>query len=279
MGWAGYRMLKTRVLTALVMATLGLACVFVLPPAGFSLVAALILLLLGGWEAARLAGFDGAALRWGFGIGLLLAGAAIHWGSPPPGLPLAAAGLLWLFNLGWLANPNAGRTDDLPTAALKLVLLAVVLLATWLGLSVLQANSPWLILQLLIIIAAADTGAYFSGRHFGGAKLAPGISPGKTRSGAIGGLIGAAVLTPLLSLPIPNTPFAPISTGMLALGLALVSIGGDLFISLLKRHRGLKDASTLLPGHGGILDRFDSMAAVVPFYTLAILYLSSGTAS
>ncbi|NBB94053.1 MAG: phosphatidate cytidylyltransferase [Gammaproteobacteria bacterium] len=268
-------MLKTRVLTALVMVTLGLTCVFALPPAGFSLVAALILLLLGGWEAARLAGFDAAPARWCFGLALCLAAAGIHAWSPRPDPTLAMACLLWLFNLAWLARPEAGRSTEVAIAVGKLTLLAIVLTATWLGLSVLQARSPWLVLQLLIIIAAADTGAYFSGRHFGGTKLAPRISPGKTRAGAIGGLVGAALLTPLLSLWIPGTPFDPALTAFLALGLALISIGGDLFMSLLKRHRGLKDASALFPGHGGVLDRFDSMTAVVPFYTLAVLYLSS----
>ncbi|MEE4304200.1 MAG: phosphatidate cytidylyltransferase, partial [Wenzhouxiangella sp.] len=164
-----------------------------------------------------------------------------------------------------------GRSGAPPIVAFKLVVLGGVLLAAWLGLSLLQSISPWLVFLLLVVIAAADTGAYFSGRHFGGAKLAPRISPGKTRAGALGGLLGAAVLTPLAGAIFPLNPFEPFTLAALAFGIAMISIGGDLYISLLKRQRGLKDTSALLPGHGGILDRFDSMSAAVPFFALAVL--------
>jgi phosphatidate cytidylyltransferase len=131
-------------------------------------------------------------------------------------------------------------------------------------------SSPWLVVMLLILIAAADTFAYFTGRHFGGPKLAPRISPGKTLSGAAGGLIGAMVLTALSAAALPDSPFTPLTGALLGLGLGMISIAGDLFISLLKRQRALKDTSALLPGHGGILDRFDSLVAALPFFALAV---------
>lgn len=265
-------MLRTRVLTALAIVSAGLIGLFALPPAGFAILAAAVLPLLGGWEAARLAGVDHPAGRWAFGIGLGLAAFAIYRAAPTPDALLVAGCGLWLFNLAWLGAPARGRGEGTTNIAFKLALLGSVLLVAWLALVLLQALSPWLVFLLLVIIAAADTGAYFSGRHFGGARLAPTISPGKTRAGAVGGLAAAMLLTPLAASLLPDIPFSPLVAALLAFVLALISIGGDLFISLLKRQRGLKDTSSMLPGHGGILDRFDSMSAVLPFYTLAVLY-------
>jgi len=257
------------------MALFGLTCLFALPPAGFALVAALALPLLGGWEAARLAGIDHSAARCGFAAGLGLLAALIYLQARlDDSVLLSIGGLVWLFNLAWLARPGLGRSGVWPVVAAKLCILGAVLLAAWLGLSRLQALSPWLVFLLFVIIAAADTCAYFSGRYFGGTKLAPTISPGKTRAGAIGGLLGAAILAPVAAALMPISPFGAVVTAALALVLAAISIGGDLFISLLKRQRGLKDTSALFPGHGGILDRFDSMAAAIPFYTLSVIFLS-----
>lgn len=256
------------------MAIGGLAAVFYLPPAGFSPLAAVVLLVAGGWEAARLAGIDPAPARWAFGLGLAAIAAAIHWLALEPAWLLSAGALLWLFSLAWLSRPGAGGSGKPAVVVIKLFVLGGILITAWLGLSLLQSLSPWLIFLLLVIIAAADIGAYFSGRHFGGAKLAPTISPGKTRAGALGGLFGAAALTPVAAGFVPLAPFGPFTMAALAFGLALVSIGGDLFVSLLKRQRQLKDTSSLLPGHGGILDRFDSMCAAVPFFSLAVLHWS-----
>lgn len=269
-------MLRLRVLTALAIVIVGLLGVFLLPATGFAALAAAVLPLLGGWEAARLAGIDHQSARWVYGLGLTGLAATIHFLALEPAWLLSGACLLWLVNLAWLSRPGLGRAGRPLAIAVKLFVLGGVLLAAWLGLSLLQSLSPWLVFLLLVIIAAADTGAYFSGRHFGGAKLAPTISPGKTRAGALGGLLGAAVLAPLAGAVFPLTPFEPFALAALAFGIAMISIGGDLFVSLLKRQRGLKDTSSLLPGHGGILDRFDSMSAAVPFFALAVLH-ASGT--
>lgn len=256
------------------MVGIGLLAVFLLPATGFAVLVAVVLPLLGGWEAARLAGIDQQAARWLYGIGLTGLAAMIHFLALEPAWLLTSACLLWLLNLAWLSRPGLGRNGAAFIVTLKLIILGGVLLAAWLGLSLLQSLSPWLIFLLLVIIAAADTGAYFSGRHFGGVKLAPTISPGKTRAGALGGLLGAAILTPLAGAVFPLNPFEPFALAALAFGVAMISIGGDLFVSLLKRQRGLKDTSALLPGHGGLLDRFDSMCAAVPFFALAVLHVA-----
>jgi len=265
--------LKTRVLTALVVTAIGVSALFGLPPDGFAIFAVVVLLALGGWEGARLAGISGraaqiilAATLSAVGIGILLTHPGnyiIFW--------LVPVCVVWLGLFGWLAAPELGKLDTTGNRLAKLAILAVILLGAWLAVSWLQSGSPWHVLLLLVTIASADVGAYFSGRYFGGTKLAPRISPGKTRSGAIGGLISAGVLTALAASLIPSSPFLPWQAGLLALALALVSIGGDLFFSLLKRQAGIKDSSYLLPGHGGILDRLDSIGSGLPFFAVAVV--------
>ncbi len=266
-------MLRQRVITALILAAIGLSALFLLPTAVFAVAAALLLAGAGGWEAARLAGLDGRIQRMVVAValpGLCLAlsswlpPAALHWAL----LPACA---IWLLNLAWLSRPELGRGSGTGVMGGKLAVLALVLTGAWLALAWLHSVSPWLVVMLLILIAAADTFAYFTGRHFGGAKLAPRISPGKTRSGAIGGLAGAMAMTALAAAFLPDSPFTAAGGALVGLGLGLISIAGDLFISLLKRQRELKDTSALLPGHGGILDRFDSLSAALPFFALAVM--------
>ena len=266
-------MLKTRVLTALIITLIGLVAVFGLPPAAFALFAVTFLLALGGWEGARLAGLPGTPAQVTFAAMLSLAGIGLFLTGPEEHILfyLLPACVLWLGLFAWLFVPELGRSDTGLSRITKLTILAVVLLAAWLAVSWLQASSPWYVFLLLVIIAAADVGAFFCGRHFGGAKLAPRISPGKTRSGAIGGLISAFMMTALAAALIPASPFSPGVAGLLAVTLALVSIGGDLFFSLLKRQANIKDSSKLLPGHGGILDRIDSLGSGLPFFALAVV--------
>jgi phosphatidate cytidylyltransferase len=266
-------MLRQRVITALILAIIGLSALFLLPAPAFAVAAALLLAGIGGWEAARLTGLDANGQRIAVALALLglclalslwLPAAATHWAL----LPACA---VWLLNMAWLARPTMGQHGQAAALAGKLAILAVILASAWLALAWLQGSSPWLVVMLLILIAAADTFAYFTGRHFGGLKLAPRISPGKTRSGAAGGLIGATALTALSASVLPDSPFTAAGGALVGLGLGMISIVGDLFISLLKRQRQLKDTSELLPGHGGILDRFDSLTAALPFFALAVM--------
>jgi phosphatidate cytidylyltransferase len=127
------------------------------------------------------------------------------------------------------------------------------------------------ILCLLLIVWAADIGAYFSGRHFGGRKLAPRISPSKTWSGLWGGFALALVVAVVYTLAVSTLEAGVITMLVIAAVTTLASVGGDLFISLQKRSMGLKDTGALLPGHGGILDRFDSLVAAAPFFALGLL--------
>jgi phosphatidate cytidylyltransferase len=149
----------------------------------------------------------------------------------------------------------------------------LVLAPTWLALSSLHRvadHGPMLVLFLLVLVFAADVGAYFGGRAFGRLKLAPRVSPGKTWEGVIGGFAAAGVIATVgarwFALPVP---------AFLALCAAVVSLSivGDLTESMFKRHVGLKDSSKLLPGHGGILDRIDSISAAAPVFALGMMWM------
>lgn len=112
------------------------------------------------------------------------------------------------------------------------------------------------IMFLFFIVWGTDTSAYFAGRHFGGKKLAPAISPGKTWSGFFGGLLGGFIIGALFAFSINQSPVVPALIGLI---LSAIAQAGDLFESAIKRHFGVKDSSNLIPGHGGILDRFDGV--------------------
>jgi phosphatidate cytidylyltransferase len=136
----------------------------------------------------------------------------------------------------------------------------------WLG------AMPGLLLSLLAIVWIADTAAFFAGRRFGRRKLAPTISPGKTWAGVIGGLVAVALYVALKQIGgfAGQGPLAGAAGWLLALAIAVLSVLGDLFESLVKRHAGAKDSGTLLPGHGGVLDRIDGLTSTLPLAALAV---------
>ncbi len=127
-------------------------------------------------------------------------------------------------------------------------------------------------LFLLVLIWIADSGAYFAGRRWGRVKLAPAVSPGKTREGVYGALAGAMLCALALAWMRPEIG-AALVTIPLCLLTCLVSVAGDLFESLIKRQAGVKDSGTLLPGHGGVLDRIDSLTAAAPVFVFGLMWL------
>jgi CDP-diglyceride synthetase len=148
----------------------------------------------------------------------------------------------------------------------------VLLLPVWLALVQLRQAGPLALLAIMAVVWLADIGAYFAGRSLGKHKLAPSISPGKTWEGAIGGGVAVLVYGLLLSsrLPAILAGNLPLLLVVLVL-LTAISILGDLFESLLKRQAGLKDSSKVLPGHGGVLDRIDSLTSTLPLVALVWL--------
>ena len=273
-------MLSTRILTALALVPLVLAALFLLPPRGLG-IALLVVTFIAAREWSQLAAFPVATQRLFIG-GILVAGIALlalpafgfdrGW---PTAVVLAGCGLSGLF---WLLVAPAWVTQRWPTSGRGPMFVVgwIVLLGGWMALVELQARSPWLVLAAMAIVWIADTAAYFAGRAFGRRKLAPAISPGKTWEGVYGALAAVALYALLLLTLAPPTGLAsaldaPVIVASIACALLItgISVIGDLFESLMKRHAGVKDSGNLLPGHGGVLDRIDALVAAMPLAALA----------
>lgn len=263
-------MLKQRFITAVILAPLALAAILLLPNNAFTLLLGAIL-MIGSRELAILAGCNRLAGQLATMVvhATLMTMLALKPDWHDTTLIVAAAS--WLLTLTWLLRPEAGAARTGGWRLLKLLVATLIIVPTWLALTLLHAHQPWLMLGLLIIIWAADVGAYFCGKSLGRRRLAPRISPGKTLEGLIGGLF-TAILVGVLMIYFSHYQHPGYAYAVSAItGVALVSVGGDLLVSLLKRHAGSKDTGQILPGHGGLMDRIDSLCAAAPFYALAVL--------
>lgn len=266
-------MLRWRILTAAILGPAFVAAIWLFPPAPLAVLFA-VTVALGGWEWARLVGLSSAGAV-AFLAGLFLCMAAGWWylGAGLPLLPLFVASMIWwLVAIAWLGRFSRGEARP-PSKGVAVATGYLVLWPAWFALIYLRTlpEGPLWIVGLCLLVWGADIGAYFAGRFLGRRKLAPTISPNKTWEGAIGGvalalLLGAAFY-PLL---LPQVP-APSLLLPLALLTIAVSVVGDLFESMIKRLYGAKDSGTLLPGHGGVLDRVDSITAAAPVFALGIL--------
>jgi len=184
--------------------------------------------------------------------------------------------LLWLIAiLCCFLMPEKMNQMILPQT--KLLFGSWALAFTWWSLVWLreQANGALWVLGFLMIIWLADTGAYFAGKRFGKHKLAPLISPGKTVEGLLGGIICVTIYA-LIMQTVFNDVFeaSGFALVLMAVVIAIISVGGDLFESWMKRHARIKDSSQVLPGHGGVLDRIDSLIAALPFMLGAYAYMT-----
>lgn len=268
-------MLGARVATALILLCVFLAAVFALPAPGWKLAVALVV-AIAAWEWGGLSGMAswncklygvatgivawllGGAWQAGIADSLLVASfalAALFWIIVAP---------LWLWKKWQLRNRLAGALIGwlvlLPPAAAMVELRAV---------------SPLVLLAAMALVWVADIAAYFAGRTWGRRKLAPLISPGKTWEGVAGAVLAVLAGGALGLAAVPDGLLAPGATIWLWLGLVpltAVGIVGDLFESLVKRQAGMKDSSHLLPGHGGLFDRIDSLSATLPCVALAAMW-------
>ncbi|NHN37719.1 phosphatidate cytidylyltransferase [Pseudomaricurvus alcaniphilus] len=275
--YKGAAVLKQRVITAIILAACFLLALFALPLSGFALALALVV-MLAGWEWANLAGFEPQWQRclYALLVGLVAAGLA-YYTHLLGGEALALDRLrdILLLACGWWALALLW-VQGYPASAvlwdrrwLKAIMGIVVLVPAWLALVYLhsQEYGQWLVVLVMVAVACADIGAYFSGKAFGKHKLAPNVSPGKSWEGFWGGLGCCLLLAALIGYSASGgwLVFAVIVPA------SLVSVLGDLSESMLKRQRGIKDSSQLLPGHGGLLDRIDGVTAAAPVFALAIL--------
>lgn len=265
-------------ITALVLLVLLLTALFWLSPRSWAVFAGL-LVVPAAWEWGRLIKLNGLAC--GLYVLLVAAACAVLFGLGQGGARAAHAATYLAASLFWIVVvPLWLWYSRLPRSRWMLALSGfVVLVPTWLALVELRGLSPLHLLLLMSVAWISDSAAYFAGRRFGRNKLAPSISPGKTWEGVGWALLAVTAYAALWGFAW-GAYFPPMfeasrfgAFGMLLLLCLLAAIGiyGDLFESALKRRAGVKDSGSLLPGHGGVLDRIDALTAVLPVAALAYL--------
>ncbi|MBU2676722.1 MAG: phosphatidate cytidylyltransferase [Gammaproteobacteria bacterium] len=258
-------MLKTRIITAVVSLLLLGVILFVIPEWTAELLIGL-LILAGAWEWSAFLEVSGSLSRSAYVaiIGLLT---GISYVFLPAGstIVLQIAFVWWFVAFIW----TMFFPTPIPTVV-RWACGALVLVPLFIAAILLYRIGPEKLLFALLIVWAADAGAYFAGKQFGRVKLAPSISPGKTWEGVFGGLLVVALLV-LLGARWSDASLTVLLPFCLAV--AALSIVGDLTISMFKRTAGVKDSGTLFPGHGGVLDRIDSVAAAAPLFALGLGWL------
>ncbi len=265
--------LKHRTITALALVPLVIAAVLWLPTAAFALLVAAVM-MLAALEWCTLAGLTHPGVRVAYLLAILAAmGLLWFWPQGQPWL-FALSALWWVVQTVRLARiREVARVDRAQWSLLAVGFL--VLVGPWAALVYLHdlpAAGSSLVLFLLFLMWTADSMAYFVGRAWGGgrAKLAPVLSPGKTRVGVYGAMAGALICASVFAWILSAGVLETLLLLLVCEISVLISVVGDLYESLLKRRRGLKDSSHLLPGHGGMLDRIDSLTAAAPVFALGM---------
>lgn len=263
-------MLKQRIITALILLPIALGGFFLLEGSGFALFIGLVV-TLGAWEWARLAGFAAQSIRLAYAAVVALMLFFMHI---LPGLApwVLGAAVLWWGVATYLVLTYPRSSEHWASAACKLVIGLLILLPAWQGLVLIkqQPLGNWLIMAVMVLVWGADIGAYFSGRAFGKRKLAPQVSPGKSWEGVYGGLLVSLMITAIVGF-VRDWSFAQMLMALFGAAIIVfISVVGDLTESMFKRQSGIKDSSNLLPGHGGVLDRIDSLTAAIPVFAVLL---------
>ncbi|MFQ6572443.1 phosphatidate cytidylyltransferase [Pseudomonas sp. UM16] len=263
-------MLKQRIITALILLPIALGGFFLLDGGDFALFIGLVV-TLGAWEWARLAGLVAQTVRVAYAA--VVAGLLMLLYLMPDLAPwVLGASVLWWGVATWLVLTYPRTSALWSSVACRLLIGLLILLPAWQGLVLLKhwPLGNWLIMAVMVLVWGADIGAYFSGRAFGKRKLASQVSPGKSWEGVYGGLALSLVITLVVGLS-RGWSVAELLLGLLgAAVVVLVSVVGDLTESMFKRRSGIKDSSNLLPGHGGVLDRIDSLTAAIPLFAVLL---------
>jgi len=263
-------MLKQRVLTAIPLAALVIWGILI-QPEDVIFYSLLVVMLISGWEWARLSGFQNTVLRAIYAL-LITAGAYFSQlviENNPQWLTaiLSFTVLCWFIAIYHMFSKGPQAADQ-SMSVVKLFIGIVALIPPVLALMLIRSEGVWWLFYCLSIVWVADIGAYFSGKKFGRNKLAPSLSPGKTKEGMYGAVFATLVYS-FLAAFFFELQFIEIFMLLIIAALAtFISVAGDLFVSLLKREKGLKDTGHILPGHGGILDRIDSVLSAAPFLAL-----------
>lgn len=260
-------MLKARILTALALLAGFLVVLFWLPKPAVALVFGALAALMA-WEWAGLMAIDRAGR--GLFAGVILVSCLAAYNQPDYAFPKlwVVSALFWLVVAPfWLWRRWRMSSNDMAGYVTGWLLIV----PTWAAMVALQDRNPWWLFAAMALVWVADIAAYFTGRAYGRHKLAPSISPGKTWEGVAGAVVGVLVYGVAAALVAGIAPFAEPRWGLLLVALTAVSIGGDLFESMIKRQAGVKDSGRLLPGHGGLLDRLDSQTSTLPLAALILL--------
>lgn len=269
-------MLKQRIITALILLPLVLWAIFGLTNHWFALVMA-VPVLIGAYEWANMMGVETVKQRAPF-VALVGVGLSIAFWFELKWLCTVAI-LWWILAAYWVK----GFPDSASAWSGRLsmsVMGWITLVPAWLGIVMLQGqqDGAWLLLYVLLLVWGADTGAYFAGRQWGKRKMAPKVSPGKSIAGLVGGLVTTGVIALAVAM-LTNISSAVglVAFFVVSMFTVFASVLGDLVESMVKRQRGIKDSGSILPGHGGILDRVDSVTAAVPVY-VGMMYVIGGIA-
>jgi len=269
-------MLKQRILTALVLIPLVVAGILYLSKAAIALIFAVVV-LQGAWEWSAMAGLKHKVIRLLY-VAVAAAGLFFLWPGTGDRFLMETTGYLsaawWVLAFVWILVPGVMDQRSVFSTVLKLFFGTLVLLPLWMALvsihSISDEGPVWL-LSVMVIVWVADSGAYFAGKAFGKHKLAPRVSPGKTWEGVMGAVVLVLLYTLVATYWLPVEGDARMWFILAGLLLVPVSVIGDLFESLMKRHSGIKDSGQLLPGHGGILDRIDGLTPAIPLFMLVAL--------
>ena len=272
-------MLLHRLLTALVLVPLVVSAIFLLESDYIGLLLGLVV-VLGANELANMANISSVVGRFSYMLGIAgILGYLLYQDVSQPSISLLLPAVIWWIVISvWLVTRRTEISLVSGSRPGLLLFGGLVLVFTWLSLYSLHqrgVQGPALMMFLLILIWVADSGAYFAGRKWGKNKLSPIVSPGKSWEGVIGALIGGVVCAVALS-QLGITAIELPSLVILCLLTVFVSVGGDLWESLLKRQVGIKDSGRLLPGHGGMLDRIDSLLAASPVFLFGMILLEPG---
>ncbi|WP_114326381.1 phosphatidate cytidylyltransferase [Candidatus Colwellia aromaticivorans] len=286
-------MLKQRIITALILAPAAILAIFYLPLAYF---AALLMVVIGigAWEWGPLMGFKGNTKRLGFAaITLILIGVIWAFLSPIDlwinnnELHIYAMSLLWIAVAWWILSaflmfsyPNLSGFWS-QYHSVRGMFGWLTLIPTWVAFMVIRAHDyqadsyhgAQLLMFLFLMVWSADIGAYFVGKAIGKNKLMPNVSPGKTFEGFLGGVVFACLLVAITAYTLGWTNDQIITVLLVTVLITTVSVLGDLNESMFKRQAGVKDSGSILPGHGGILDRIDSLTATAPVFALCYVLL------
>ncbi len=287
-------MLKQRIITALILAPAAISAIFYLPITYFATLL-IAVIAIGAWEWARFMGITNTFQRLSYAAFTVVL-IALLWGGLPvdkswvthSSLQHQITSIFWLSVAWWIVAaflifcyPKSSTF----WASNKLVIALfgwLTLVPTWLAFMVLRTNNytvdafqgAQLLMYLFMLVWSADIGAYFVGKFMGKHKLMPNVSPGKTIEGFLGGVVCAAILTIIVGATLQWSIEAYTRALLVTLLISTVSVLGDLTESMFKRQVGVKDSGTILPGHGGILDRIDSLTATAPVFTLCYVLLT-----